>query len=156
MGYWDEKEKQGKKFDRWGDSTTQEEAQEEEQGEDAPTSTDDIDLDGIQEFETASNERAKEILDAVDDLASQVKSQKIHMADITSATYWFAVCFSTQDQKEEYLSKMGYNPKDTFIGGKEFAKKTGIKLESPSRLSNARKIFVKYKQRARPLSEEQE
>lgn len=152
MGYWDEKEKQGKKFDRWGDGVTQEEAQE----GDAPTSTDDIDFDGIQEFETATNARAKEILEAVDDLASQVKNQKIHMADITSASYWFAVCFSTQDQKEEYLSKMGFNPKDTFLGGKEFAKKTGVKLESPSRLSNARKVFIKYKQRARPIEEEQE
>lgn len=153
MGYWEEKEAREKKLQAKLEPELETEETEEER--ESPTSGDSINYEALDEYVDNANNHAHEVLDAIDDLASQVKAQKVHMADITSATYWFAVCFNTQDQKEEFLEKMGYNPKDTFFGGKEFAKKCGFKLEAPSRLYNTRKVFVKYRNRARPLKKEE-
>lgn len=156
MGYWEEREAKEKKTkSRWSEEPEEQEEQEEEKIE-YPENGDNINFEALDQYEQESNAHAKDVLNAIDDLAAQVKAQKVHMGDITSATYWFAVCFNTQDQKEEFLDKMGFNPTDTFLGGKEFAKKCGIKLEAPSRLYNTRKIFVKYQNRARPLKKVEE
>lgn len=139
MGYWDKKEPQKRV----------------EATEEAPVAqdTEHIDFDALDQYEADANARAKDILEAVDDLAAQVKRQKAHMGDITNTNYWFAVCFNNQAQKEEYLEKIGMKKTDTFLSGKQFAMKTGVDIKSPSKVYNKKGVVPKFKQRAREIEE---
>ena len=60
---------------------------------------------------------------------AQVENQRF--LDATDSEYWFAVCFQTREQKEEFLEKLKLMEiGDKYLDGMEVAKALGIELES--------------------------
>ncbi len=51
--------------------------------------------------------------------------------DAVDSEYWFAICFQTREQKEEFLKKLGlFEIGDKYLDGMKVAKKLGVTLES--------------------------
>ncbi len=72
----------------------------------------------------------------------RAQDENARLLDATDSEFWFAVCFQTREQKEEFLKKMGLlDIGDKYLDGLKVAAKLGIKLESP--VPPARKI-VKF------------
>jgi hypothetical protein len=59
----------------------------------------------------------------------RAKNEEKRFVDATDSEYWFAVCFATRAEKEEFLEKIaGGTLNDKYINGRDFAKKLGITL----------------------------
>lgn len=140
MGYWDKREAK--------------EAAElvgEENAREVVTNGDAIDTKGLDELEAAMADTQQAVLDTIDDLAAQVKRQKAYMKDITSSNFWFAVCFNNQMQKEQFLAAIGITPTDTFVEGRDFAKRVGVQYKEPDHVYKTRGVQKKYAERAREI-----
>ena len=146
MGYWDKKEQ----------------SKAEEIVETKPDSPkvenynpEDINHEALKELEETSNAGANEILENVENLADDIARQKKQFGDLLSTSYWCAIVFNNTTQKQEFLSKMGYDPSWTFIEGRDFAKRCGAPVTEPNRSYSERGKQKAFAERARPLPEKE-
>lgn len=59
----------------------------------------------------------------------RTEEQRFH--DATDTEYWFALCFQTREQKEEFLHKMGwFELGDKYLDGMAAAEKSHVELTS--------------------------
>lgn len=143
MGYWDKKEPKKKEVE------LAKEVKEEKYD------ASEINHDALKEFEEESNESAEKILDNVAGLADDIARQKKQFGDLLSTSYWCAIVFNNTDQKQEFLAKMDFNPTWTFIDGKTFARRCGVKLTNEDRDYSERGKQQAFAQRARPIEKDE-
>lgn len=60
----------------------------------------------------------------------RAKAEQLRRDIATDSEYWVCLCFTTREQKEEFLRKAGIAD-DKYIVGREAAEKLGIKIETP-------------------------
>lgn len=82
------------------------------------------------------------------------KEQDQRFDDATDSEYWFALCFQTREQKEEFLRKMRWiDFGDKYLDGMTCARASGITLESripPQRSYTIDTGFARLAQRDLP------
>lgn len=62
----------------------------------------------------------------------RAKAEERRMEDVTDTEFWFAMCFETREQKEEFLQKLKLlDLGDKYLDGLAAAKILGVKLEAP-------------------------
>lgn len=66
--------------------------------------------------------------------------------DATDSEFWFAVCFETREQKEEFLRAVGlWEHGDKYLNGRVVAKKLGVELSSRRPTWQAPKVSKRLK-----------
>lgn len=97
-------------------------------GEMAPTAEG---QDGEIPTEAMAEEELGEVLSGFKKRANQENDRFRYAVD---SEFWFAVCFQTRDQKEEFLRAIGFDMNlegDKYLDGMALARALGIKLTSP-------------------------
>lgn len=83
----------------------------------------------VEELEAEAAAEPKKILTAFEERAKQ---EEVRLQDATDSEFWFAVCFQTREQKEEFLRKMKLlDIGDKYLDGLKVAERLGVTLESP-------------------------
>lgn len=79
--------------------------------------------------EEMAAEEMSEVLQGFKDRAQQEQKRFVQATD---SEFWFALCFQTREQKEEFLRKWlgSLDLGDKYLDGMQVAAKLGIKLES--------------------------
>lgn len=63
----------------------------------------------------------------------RAEADQQRFVEATDSEYWFAVCFQTREQKEEFLRKTGLGETDEkYLNGLEVARKLGVAIEAPT------------------------
>ena len=146
MGYWENKEalETGKKK-RVEEPKVADVASEGNEDDDAPDMT-------LEEFEEEAQAKLEE--DATY-LSRKIKSTQKRLQTVTSDGFWFAVYFNNDTQKEEFLKKMGFDPYEKYIEGKEFVKRYHRSISTPDfDFGQERKPVKEYMARARVYKSE--
>ena len=52
----------------------------------------------------------------------RMQQEQKRFLDVCDTEYWFCVCFTSRDQKEEFLKSIGMNVDEKYIDGREFSK----------------------------------
>lgn len=82
--------------------------------------------------ELKATEEISELLQGFRDRAGREQQR---YEDATDSEYWFAVCFQTRAQKDEFLQKMGWVAiGDKYLDGLKVARKLGVTItaETPA------------------------
>jgi hypothetical protein len=98
-------------------------------------------LDGAPEMEDENSDLSdvdieQVALDEVNEVLagfkSRAKQENQRLDDVTDSEFWFAMCFQTRAQKDEFLEKAGWEELgDKYLDGMAVAEIMDIKLESP-------------------------
>lgn len=71
----------------------------------------------------------------VDDLAQsfrdRMKAETKRHREVTDSNYYFTVCFTNQEQMNEFLTAMGFDPYSHFISGKKLAAACNRAIQTP-------------------------
>lgn len=100
--------------------------------------------------------QAEEILEEnANYLSRKIKEQTDRMNTVTSNGYWFCVYFNNDQQKKEFLRKLGMCETDMYINGRDFAKRIGQRIEKPDfDFGEEKKPVTEFQKRARPVKEQ--
>ena len=83
--------------------------------------SDDLNADASAEFEAVQQ-----------GFADRAKAERKRFQDATDSEFWFAVCFKTRDDKEDFLKALKVHKStmgDKYLDGHKLAKMLGVKLE---------------------------
>lgn len=95
-------------------------------------------LDGLplNKAETLQESADTEVADMMASIRENRKNHAERFRDIESGEFWFAVCFQSRSQKEEFIEKLldKYDPNnetfgDKYVSGLELAAMLGIPIE---------------------------
>ena len=74
-----------------------------------------------------------DFIDEISHVSSKRKAESQLMKNNTDANYFTCIYFNNTNQLEEFLSKIGYSPKDKqYINGIDFATHLGLEIDTPS------------------------
>lgn len=104
-------------------------------------------------------ELEKSVLDELGEVESsfreRLKRENSRFLDMCDTEYWFAVCFTSRKQKEEFMTKIGIDPELKYVEGREMAKAYRKALKTPDlEFAQIRPFDKEYLKRATDLSEE--
>lgn len=105
MGYWDKKNAANK---------VQEESQQEEDT-----------------LENLEKETLEEIGDVEKSFRERMNAESKRFRDMCDTEYWFCVCFTSREQKEEFLKKIGMETDVKYIDGKDMARAYRKAIKTP-------------------------
>lgn len=90
-----------------------------------------------------AEEAIKELPSAFSELA---KEEQRRFVEATDSEYWFCVCFSTREEKDEFLRKSGlWDYGDKYLDGAVVAEKMGVKINAPRARFGQVKISARMK-----------
>lgn len=61
----------------------------------------------------------------------RMKQENSRFRDMCDSEYWFAVCFTSREQRNEFLEKIGIDPELKYIDGREMAKAYRKSIKTP-------------------------
>lgn len=61
----------------------------------------------------------------------RMKKENKRFQEVTDTGYWFAVCFTSREQREEFMKKIGLEPDLLYVDGREMAKAYKKALATP-------------------------
>lgn len=61
----------------------------------------------------------------------KMKDERKRFRDVCDTEYWFCVCFTSREQKEEFLKALRINPNEKYVDGREMARAVRRALRSP-------------------------
>lgn len=82
----------------------------------------------LEELEKATLEELDEVKRG---FRERTKQENERFRDVCDTEYWFCVSFNSRAQKEELLKKLGFDPDEKYLNGRDFAKKVNRALETP-------------------------
>jgi len=89
-------------------------------------------IEPVTSAEALEADCAAEVNEVLDAFKTRAQNENARLQDATDSEHWFAVCFQTREQKEEFLRKMDIiKLGDKYLDGLKVARKLGITLESP-------------------------
>ena len=92
---------------------------------DAPVTPDPLTAD------TVAVEVEQELSAVLQGFQDRSRRENQRFVEATDSEFWFAVCFQTRQQKEEFLQKMGWTELgDKYLDGLLVADAAGIELEA--------------------------
>jgi hypothetical protein len=126
MGYWDKKNAANK---------VQEESQQEEDT-----------------LENLEKETLEEIGDVEKSFRERMNAESKRFRDMCDTEYWFCVCFTSREQKEEFLKKIGMETDVKYIDGKDMARAYRKAIKTPDLdFAKVKPYDKEYCNRARDL-----
>lgn len=102
MGYWDEREKKPEAVE--------------------------VDNASLEDFEKAVEE---ELGDVEKSFRERMANENKRFRDMCDTEYWVAVCFTSREQKEEFLRSMDLPVDEKYIDGREMARKCNRAVKTP-------------------------
>ena len=96
-------------------------------GDDA---SDDVDVDaGPPRPDQVEAEAMAEVSELLQGFRQRERNEQQRFEDATDTEYWFALCFQTREQKEQFLHAMGwFELGDKYIDGMAAAERAGVEL----------------------------
>ena len=74
---------------------------------------------------------AEELSEVLAGFKQRERTEEQRFHDATDTEYWFALCFQTREQKEEFLHRMGwFELGDKYLDGMAAAERSGVELTS--------------------------
>lgn len=126
MGYWDKKNAANK---------VQEESQQEEDT-----------------LENLEKETLEELGDVEKSFRERMNAESKRFRDMCDTEYWFCVCFTSREQKEEFLKKIGMETDVKYIDGKDMARAYRKAIKTPELdFAKVKPYDKEYCNRARDL-----
>lgn len=126
MGYWDKKNAANK---------VQEESQQEEDT-----------------LENLEKETLEELGDVEKSFRERMNAERKRFRDMCDTEYWFCVCFTSREQKEEFLKKIGMETDVKYIDGKDMARAYRKAIKTPDLdFAKVKPYDKEYCNRARDL-----
>lgn len=126
MGYWDKKNAANK---------VQEESQQEEDT-----------------LENLEKETLEELGDVEKSFRERMNAESKRFRDMCDTEYWFCVCFTSREQKEEFLKKIGMETDVKYIDGKDMARAYRKAIKTPDLdFAKVKPYDKEYGNRARDL-----
>ena len=126
MGYWDKKNAANK---------VQEESQQEEDT-----------------LENLEKETLEELGDVEKSFRERMNAESKRFRDMCDTEYWFCVCFTSREQKEEFLKKIGMETDVKYIEGKDMARAYRKAIKTPDLdFAKVKPYDKEYCNRAREL-----
>lgn len=126
MGYWDKKNASNK---------VQEENPQEE--------------DSLEKLE---KETLEELGDVEKSFRERMNAENKRFRDMCDTEYWFCVCFTSREQKEEFLKKIGIETDVKYIDGKDMARAYRKAIKAPDLdFAKVKPYDKEYCNRARDL-----
>lgn len=126
MGYWDKKNAANK---------VQEESQQEEDT-----------------LENLEKETLEELGDVEKSFRERMNAASKRFRDMCDTEYWFCVCFTSREQKEEFLKKIGMETDVKYIDGKDMARAYRKAIKTPDLdFAKVKPYDKEYCNRARDL-----
>jgi hypothetical protein len=126
MGYWDKKNAANK---------VQEESQQEEDT-----------------LENLEKETLEELGDVEKSFRERMNAESKRFRDMCDTEYWFCVCFTSREQKEEFLKKIGMETDVKYIDGKDMARAYRKAIKTPDLdFAKVKPYDKEYCNRARDL-----
>lgn len=126
MGYWDKKNAANK---------VQEENPQEE--------------DTLEKLE---KETLEELGDVEKSFRERMNAESKRFRDMCDTEYWFCVCFTSREQKEEFLKKIGMETDVKYIDGKDMARAYRKAIKTPDLdFAKVKPYDKEYCNRARDL-----
>lgn len=126
MGYWDKKNAANK---------VQEESQQEEDT-----------------LENLEKETLEELGDVEKSFRERMNAESKRFRDMCDTEYWFCVCFTSREQKEEFLKKIGMETDVKYIDGKDMARAYRKAIKTPDLdFAKVKPYNKEYCNRARDL-----
>lgn len=122
MGYWDKREEQ--------------EQQEKLKGED--TTLEQLEQDCLEELDEVAQ-----------GFRDRMKAEKKRFRDMCDTEYWFCVCFTSREQKEELMTALGLDAAEKYIDGKELARAFKREIQTPDLRFSATRVDKSYSELAR-------
>lgn len=82
----------------------------------------------LEQFESEGLEAVGEIEKS---FRERMKQENSRFRDMCDSEYWFAVCFTCREQRNEFLEKIGIDPELKYIDGREMAKAYRKSIKTP-------------------------
>lgn len=104
--------------------------------------------------EVTLDELEAEGLEAVGEIEKsfreRMKQESSRFRDMCDTEYWFAVCFTSREQRNEFLEKIGIDPELKYIDGHEMAKAFRKSIKTPDlEFAQTRPFDKEYLKRVR-------
>lgn len=107
MGYWDKKAAREPKTEAEGTSVQE---------------------DSLEAMEA---ETLQELGEVERGFRDRMKAENKRFRDMCDTEYWFCVCFTSRAQREEFMKKIGLDPSDKYIDGKDMAQAYRKAMKEP-------------------------
>ena len=94
-------------------------------------------------LEALEEESKQELDELAQGFRERMAAESKRFVDVCDSEYYCCVCFTTRDQKEEFLNSLGISPDERYIDGREIAKKIGRAIKSPDMAERNTRPFDK-------------
>lgn len=85
-------------------------------------------------------ERRQEVSDVIKRMRLKQALERSRYLDATDSEYWFALCFQSREQKEQFLAALGWaDLGDKYLDGAQVARRMNVQLGQPPPISKPRK-----------------
>ena len=112
-------------------------------------------VESQQEEDTLENlekETLEELGDVEKSFRERMNAESKRFRDMCDTEYWFCVCFTSREQKEEFLKKIGMETDVKYIDGKEMARAYRKAIKTPDLdFAKVKPYDKEYCNRARDL-----
>ncbi|OFW58430.1 MAG: hypothetical protein A2Y75_01595 [Candidatus Solincola sediminis] len=100
---------------------------------------------------TKAAERAEKVIgDMPNAFAERAKEEQRRFTQATDSEYWCCICFTTREEKEEFLKKTGlFEHGDKYLDGRVVAGVLGVELSSESARFSEPKISARMRKLSR-------
>lgn len=73
----------------------------------------------------------KELGEVEKSFRQRMEDENKRFRDMCDTEYWFCACFTSREQKEEFLNSLGLDPEEKYIDGKDLAKAVKRPIKAP-------------------------
>lgn len=94
----------------------------------AESAVEEIEAVNLEQLEAEGFEAVSEIEKS---FRERMKQENSRFRDMCDTEYWFAVCFTSREQRNEFLEKIGIDPELKYIDGREMAKAFRKSIKTP-------------------------
>lgn len=82
-------------------------------------------------LEAVEGDILSELGDVEKGFRERMKAENKRFRDMCDTEYWFCVCFTSREQKEEFLRKIGLDVDEKYIDGKDMARAYRKSIKAP-------------------------
>nr|DAI74436.1 MAG TPA: Regulatory protein E2 barrel, DNA BINDING PROTEIN.8A [Caudoviricetes sp.] len=103
-------------------------------------------------LEKLEKETLEELGDVEKSFRERMNAESKRFRDMCDTEYWFCVCFTSREQKEEFLKKIGMETDVKYIDGKDMARAYRKAIKTPDLdFAKVKPYDKEYCNRARDL-----
>lgn len=113
-----------------------------------------VEAEGEMSLDALEAEVAEELGEVEKSSRERMSAENKRFRDMCDTEYWFCVCFTSREQKEELLEKLGLPLDEKYIAGREFAKAVKAQLKTEDiKFARIKKPGREYAERSMQIEE---